>query len=113
MKDSSAVSRIRNDRVLQIFVSALRRNLGHSFRRVILFGSRARGDNAVDSDYDCLVVVDEVTDELDDKLDEIIGDILFENNAVISAILISERQLEAKKPDPFILAIRGEGIAFS
>jgi predicted nucleotidyltransferase len=30
--------------------------------RVVLFGSRARGDARADSDYDLLVIVDEVTD---------------------------------------------------
>ena len=41
--------------VLNLFTKELRRHLGDRIIRILLYGSRARGDNAPDSDYDCLV----------------------------------------------------------
>ncbi len=35
---------------------------GYSLEKIILFGSRARGDNANDSDYDVLVIIKEDPD---------------------------------------------------
>jgi predicted nucleotidyltransferase len=43
---------------------------GGHIRRVIVFGSRARGDAEPDSDLDVAVLVDEETKELEEALDE-------------------------------------------
>jgi hypothetical protein len=50
-----AIARRLKDRILQAD--------GHRVRRIILFGSRARGDAAPDSDYDLLVVLDALAPE--------------------------------------------------
>jgi predicted nucleotidyltransferase len=47
---------------LHEFVTACRTALGADFRRAILFGSRARGDERPDSDYDVAVIVAEEAD---------------------------------------------------
>jgi len=49
------------DEVLDIFVQEIRNQFDDRLKQVILFGSRARRDHASDSDYDCLVVLDEVS----------------------------------------------------
>jgi predicted nucleotidyltransferase len=48
----TAVAEQLRERILQAF--------GARVRRIILFGSRARGDALADSDYDVLVVLDEL-----------------------------------------------------
>jgi len=53
-------STIQNDPVLRFIKAAVTQALGARLRQVLLFGSRARGDAAADSDYDLLVVVDRV-----------------------------------------------------
>jgi predicted nucleotidyltransferase len=47
---------------LHEFVAACRTTLGPDFRRAILFGSRARGDERPDSDYDVALIVAEGAD---------------------------------------------------
>jgi len=51
------------DPALAAFETAIRERLGKHLKKMILFGSRARGDNDPDSDYDIPVVLDEVTTE--------------------------------------------------
>lgn len=49
---------IKNDRVLSAFITSIHEKLGEKLKEAWLFGSRARGDNSQDSDYDVLLVVD-------------------------------------------------------
>ncbi|HWP47204.1 MAG TPA: nucleotidyltransferase domain-containing protein [Candidatus Limnocylindrales bacterium] len=58
----------------------IRKPVGDRLKQVILFGSRARGDHAPDSDYDCLVVLDEVSPEVKNSIDEIAGEFLYRYN---------------------------------
>jgi predicted nucleotidyltransferase len=52
----------RTDRILQSFHRALVDLYGPTLDRVVLFGSRARGDAAPDSDYDVAVFLNEMGD---------------------------------------------------
>ncbi|MCD6325964.1 nucleotidyltransferase domain-containing protein [bacterium] len=54
---------LQKDAGLADFQAAIRVRLGNRLKKMILFGSRARGDNDPDSDYDIPVVLDEVTTE--------------------------------------------------
>src|SRR5690349_19121681 len=51
-----------NDPVLIRFRSALNEVYGHRVERVVLFGSRARGDAGTDSDYDVAVFLRDMSD---------------------------------------------------
>jgi predicted nucleotidyltransferase len=76
-----------NDPVLARFRAALDRSYGDRLERVVLFGSRARGDHRPDSDYDVAVFIKDMGrlwDELG-VLGEITTDILLEAGADISA----------------------------
>ena len=76
-----------NDPVLVRFRKALDEIYGNRLDRVVLFGSRARGDAKPDSDYDVAVFLKdpgELWDELG-KLAHITTDILDDTGAVISA----------------------------
>ena len=54
-------------------------------KAVYLFGSRARGDHKVDSDYDLLLVVrDSFTTEDKDSLYELVMDVLLETGNLLS-----------------------------
>ena len=50
-------------------------------RNVIFFGSRARGEGVLESDYDFLIALDEVSPKSKDTIDEIVGalDQLYQN----------------------------------
>ncbi|SNB47991.1 nucleotidyltransferase domain-containing protein [Geobacter sp. DSM 9736] len=69
--------------------------LGH-IRQMIMFGSRARGDAAEDSDLDLLAVVDEKTPELEQALDDAAYSVMwdFDFRPTISLKVIPERRFQ-------------------
>lgn len=79
--------RISGDPVLSRFRAALAATYGDRLERVVLFGSRARGDARPDSDYDVAVFIREPDRWLDEaiRLADLGTDILMETGAVISA----------------------------
>jgi predicted nucleotidyltransferase len=101
----------QTDSIISQFNHEIRSRLGGQLKKVILFGSKARGDDVPGSDYDCLVVVDEVKPEVKDVIDEIAGEFLFEHNAVFSIFPIAESVYLQKLFDPFLKNIRKEGVA--
>jgi len=100
---------IRNN-IIDYFVKELKKKLNNHLKQIILFGSRARGDETFDSDYDCLIVVDDVSNKIKNIIDETTGKTLFKYNAVISAFPYSEKELKSQKYNPFLLNIEREGI---
>jgi predicted nucleotidyltransferase len=104
------VTAIAEDEIISRFSAMVRARLGQNLKRIILFGSRARGEATEESDYDCLVVVDEVDANVKECLDDIAGELLYEHSAVVSAFPISERASETRRYSPFLRNIRKEGI---
>ena len=77
-----------DDAILRRFRAALGEMYGTRLERVVLFGSRVRGDAHQDSDYDVAVFLKDLTDrwrELD-RLAELSTDIVDETGEVIHAI---------------------------
>ncbi|HLW93168.1 MAG TPA: nucleotidyltransferase domain-containing protein [Roseiarcus sp.] len=70
------------------FRAALDEIYGARVGRVVLFGSRARGDARPDSDYDVAVFLKDLTGfgEEMGKIAEIETDILYDTGAVINAL---------------------------
>ncbi|MBI1869978.1 MAG: nucleotidyltransferase domain-containing protein [Chlamydiae bacterium] len=79
---------------------------------VYLFGSRARGDERPDSDYDLLVVVPATDLKLREKLYGIAWDILLKTGRVISFKFIQKKEFDhlSKIPTPFMENLQREGI---
>jgi uncharacterized protein len=77
-----------NDPVLKRFRAALDEVYGGRLERVVLFGSRARGDARDDSDYDIAVFVKDPASfwEETGRLAEIGVGILYDTGAVINAL---------------------------
>jgi predicted nucleotidyltransferase len=76
-----------DDAILSRFRAAVGAAYGDRLERVVLFGSRARGDHRPDSDYDVAVFIRDYGDLLDELhiLSEITTEILYDTGAVISA----------------------------
>jgi predicted nucleotidyltransferase len=74
----------------------LRHLYGNRLRRVLLFGSWARGDAHPESDIDLLVVLDQVDSVWDElrRMEEVLWRCSFENDAVISAVPAAEADLQ-------------------
>lgn len=98
------------DEVITLFSRKLKEQLGNRLIRTILFGSRAREDYHPDSDYDVLVIVDEVTPEVNQAIDDLAGEFLYEYGKLFPVIAVSEKRFASQKYDPFYMNIRKEGV---
>jgi len=76
------------------------------------FGSRARGDNDPESDYDILLVVDEVTPDVKRISLDVSGECFCEYGRLSPAIPISEERFKNDLYEPFLINARREGISF-
>jgi predicted nucleotidyltransferase len=75
------------DPTAEKFSAAVRRLYGPRVERIVLYGSRARGDARPDSDYDIAVFLHDLTNRWQemDRLAEIELDILASEQAVVHA----------------------------
>lgn len=98
------------DPILTRFRTALDAMYGDRIERVVLYGSRARGDWHPDSDYDVAVFLTDLTDRWQeiDRLGEIETDILYDVGAFIHAM--PYRAGSYRERTPLMHEIRREGI---
>lgn len=89
----------------------MRVRVGPRVRRIVLFGSRARGDARDDSDYDVLVVVDRRSSEVRKTLLAIEVGILDRYGSLVSCLLRDEREWAASQGLPIGLNVAREGVA--
>jgi predicted nucleotidyltransferase len=83
---------------------------GDRIERVVLFGSRARGDANEDSDYDVAVFLRDMDDRFAemDRLADLGTDILNETGEFIHAMPYRAGGYDERTP--LMLAVRAEGI---
>jgi predicted nucleotidyltransferase len=96
---------------LQRFVASVRTAYGSRFDRVVLYGSRARGDAELDSDVDALVVLDDCANFWAEH--RRIGDLAIRASegaeTIVSAMPIGRRDFEQQN-SPLLLNVRREGV---
>ena len=92
----------------------LRALYGRRLRRVILYGSWARGDARPDSDIDLLIVLDRVDDRFEER--HVMSEILYKhslaNDTVVSALPVAESDFMDPRR-PVIVNARKEGHAIA
>jgi len=98
------------DPVLSRFRAALDETYGQRLERVVLFGSRARGDARPDSDYDIAVFLKEPDSfwKESGRLAEIETDILYDAGAVINALPFSAGAY--REHSPLMHELRRDGL---
>ncbi len=82
-------------------------------RRLVLFGSRARGDNEPDSDVDVLVVLDgPVSHESEEYVRSCAWELSYENGVVIFPLVVARTEWEEGPASASLLAaaVGNEGI---
>jgi predicted nucleotidyltransferase len=81
-------AKLKNDPVLTRFRTAVGEAYGDRLERVVLFGSRARGDHRPDSDYDIAVFIKDPGTLWDEagRLAELEDEILHDSAMVINAM---------------------------
>ncbi len=92
------------------FAEIIRQKLKNHLKKIILFGSYARGDFTEGSDYDILVIVDEREKDIQEIVLDASVEIMNKYYALIGYILCDEKEWEKKKQFPIGLNILKEGI---
>ena len=98
------------DKNLERFVKKLKEEFKDHIKEIILFGSRGRGDYTDESDYDFILIFDEVTDELKERIDSLIIDTMLDYGMVITDFVFTREELEKRRYEPFVINARREGI---
>jgi predicted nucleotidyltransferase len=104
------IVRLCDDPILKRFRAALDEIYGDRIERVVLFGSRARGEAGEDSDYDIAVFLKDLTDRRPEmnRLADLGTDILEETGEFIHAMPYRAGSYEDRTP--LMHEIRADGI---
>ena len=98
--------------MLRATLDGIRPLLGGRVRRVVLFGSRARGDATAESDYDLLVVVDRRDEALIEALYRTVMDVLLHSGKLVSLKVVPEEAFERLRSlrTPFVDNVLRDGV---
>ncbi|OGX39749.1 MAG: hypothetical protein A3D87_01765 [Omnitrophica WOR_2 bacterium RIFCSPHIGHO2_02_FULL_50_17] len=103
----------RTDEIVEKFVKGIEAaGLKIGIKKMYLFGSRARGDERPDSDYDILVIADQPNREFRDRLYDIAIDILLETSRDISLKIYKTQEFRRLRQmrTPFMTNVLKEGV---
>lgn len=107
------MNRVR--RVLSQYVDEVIKIYGSHLRKIVLYGSYARGDETRDSDIDILILVnldDQAIKKYSDVLSDLTFDINMDNDVMIMPIVKNEAHFNYwVEVYPFYGNIRKEGVA--
>ena len=96
---------------LRELAGILRAKYGAELQQILFFGSQARGDASIESDYDCLLIFEKVTPSLRKSLDQLSAEWLLKRGIVFSWVALNKEDLERLRYEPFLQNVRKEGIA--
>jgi uncharacterized protein len=101
---------IIDDPTLRRFRAELDALYGERIERVVLFGSRARGEAREDSDYDVAVFLHDLADYWSeaDRIADMATDILYDTGAVINALPFPAGAY--KQQTGFMHEVRADGL---
>lgn len=96
-------------RVLQLYRTLAQASLGDELDRIVLFGSRARGDHRAESDWDVAVFLRHPITSSDQRCVSAIGhDVMCATGALIQSVALPAERWEAH--DEFTRHIRRDGV---
>lgn len=79
---------------------------------VVVYGSKARGDDTPDSDIDVMIVLDDYTPQTEAAVDEAVYEVNLAHDCLISVVIFSRRELEEGPlgESPLYKRIQAEGV---
>jgi predicted nucleotidyltransferase len=109
---NSELLAIEENRMLTELKGTLKEKLGDRMERIVIFGSKARGDYDEESDIDLAIIVRGLTRELKNYILDIIAGLEMKYLIPLSALVISKEDFERlkKRERRIALDIENEGI---
>lgn len=101
---------IHDDPIIKDFTSLIKSKIGIKLKRIILFGSRARGDTGEGSDYDIAIIVNHRDRRIESDILDAAVAILDQYDALVSAQIFDEKEWESESELPLGLIINRQGI---
>jgi predicted nucleotidyltransferase len=104
--------RVEQEATIRQFAKIARERFGKEIRKIILFGSAARGDAREDSDIDILVVAKNEDYQLQKALSGIAFDLMLETKELLSVKVFSRQEFEFLREvnSSFLSNVLKEGI---
>lgn len=109
-KISSGNAKKQFDEVISSFTKRIKQTAGNNLRGIILYGSRARGDNSVHSDYDFIILLGSKDPTLIDKIRSVEVEMMDTYNVLISALVFTVNDWKKRQSLPLGLNVQREGI---
>ncbi len=102
------------DKEIQIFIKAITQILGDRLKKVILYGSYARGDYNKHSDVDIMILTDLSDNEIEecrDKISDIAYDIELDTGLILSPVIKNIEKYNSRiNYVPFYENVQKEGV---
>ena len=99
-----------SDRIAREFAAELRRRLGDRIQKIILYGSRARGDFREGSDFDLIVLTEKPSREVESLVLDLEGEFMDRYNVLICSFVRGTREWREWRRYPFVELVEAEGI---
>ncbi len=111
--DTSVRLSARDSDALQEFACRVRATMADNVVALKLFGSKARGDDAPDSDLDVLVVLREAGWRAENRILDIAFDVNLAHDIYISPRVVAQAILDHPvwRITPFLRAVEREGVS--
>lgn len=100
-----------NDPVILELKKRLLSSFSKNIKKILLFGSRARGDFEQESDYDVIVLVGRADKDLEERICNTAWDFGFEHHVSISVLVFEQTLFENDPYEPLFINVRREGVA--
>lgn len=108
---------ININKIIEQFVKEVHKVLGNRVKKIILYGSYARGDYHKNSDVDIMILTDlneKEIEEYRDKISDIAFELELKNNIIISPVIKNIEKYNAKiNIIPFYANVQKEGVVLN